>query len=250
MFLIFSFIYLLYPLFEEIVSNLSPALEVSVNVHKLWRKSFSSKDIHRRRVHYLRLSCLLALSSNSWWRQGTLRCDIQVQHLDLHTHLPADWELRALEELFEYGKINLLMTNCMISFCLHCTLTCTLFEMEGGTPFDATQRYAAIWRRLTFVIDNISPSTTFTAMCEEKNKNAYQGKRRKASYWQISLPFSPLIDISLPSSRRHITYGSGKPLALHVNVTFVPSLTTKSLLVIDSRMTGGTENVLRQLPLV
>lgn len=71
----------------------------------------------------------------------------------------------------------------MISFCLHCTLTCTLFEMEGGTPFDATQRYAAIWRRLTFVIDNISPSTTFTAMCEEeKNKNAYQGKRRKASY--------------------------------------------------------------------
>ena len=55
-------------------------------------------------------------------------------------------------------------------------------------------------------------------------------------------PFSPLIDISSPSSRLHITYGSGKPLALHVNVTFVPSLTTISLLVIDSTITGGTRN--------
>lgn len=54
-------------------------------------------------------------------------------------------------------------------------------------------------------------------------------------------PFSPLIDISSPSSLRHITYGSGKPLALHVSVTFVPSLTTISLLVIDSTITGGTE---------
>lgn len=54
-------------------------------------------------------------------------------------------------------------------------------------------------------------------------------------------PFSPPIDISSPSSLRHITYGSGKPLALHVNVTFVPSLTTISLLVIDSTITGGTE---------
>jgi hypothetical protein len=34
--------------------------------------------------------------------------------------------------------------------------------MEGGTPFDATHKYAAIWSLLTFVIDNISPSTTFT----------------------------------------------------------------------------------------
>lgn len=55
-------------------------------------------------------------------------------------------------------------------------------------------------------------------------------------------PFSPLIDISSPSSLRHITYGSGKPLALHVRVTFVPSRTTISLLVIDSMMTGGTES--------
>lgn len=38
-----------------------------------------------------------------------------------------------------------------------------------------------------------------------------------------------------------ITYGSGYPLALHVNVILVPSRTTISLLVIVSTMIGGTE---------
>lgn len=42
---------------------------------------------------------------------------------------------------------------------------------------------------------------------------------------------------------KHFTYGSGYPLALHVNVTLVPSRTTISLLVAVSMITGGTINV-------
>lgn len=169
--------------------------------------------------------------------------------------------------------------------------------MEGGTPFDATHKYAAMCRRLTFVISSISPSTTFT----ERNTQNYlrhlctlynmwvQEARARASesrqtdkavvvdvtlpqpiqqcvwgklLWHslhcqqmcvllgainwngrcvAQLPFSPAMDISSPSSRRHITQGSGYPFALHINVTFVPSLTTISLLVNDSMITGGTE---------
>lgn len=45
---------------------------------------------------------------------------------------------------------------------LHCTRNWTRLLMEGGTPFDATHKYAAMCRRLTFVISSISPSTTFT----------------------------------------------------------------------------------------
>lgn len=45
---------------------------------------------------------------------------------------------------------------------LHCTRNWTRLLIEGGTPFDATHKYAAMCRRLTFVISSISPSTTFT----------------------------------------------------------------------------------------
>jgi hypothetical protein len=128
--------------------------------------------------------------------------------------------------------------------------------MEGGTPLLATHKYAAMWSLLTLVIDNISPSTTFTiepsshrvwrrreTIKKVKRGNCLQKENENVSgnlAFALS-PFSPLIDISSPSSRRHITYGSGNPFALHVNVTFVPSLTTISLLVIDSTITGGTE---------
>ncbi|KNC24262.1 hypothetical protein FF38_13381 [Lucilia cuprina] len=55
------------------------------------------------------------------------------------------------------------------------------------------------------------------------------------------LPCSPPISISSPSSRRHMTYGSGYPRALHIRVTFKPSRTTRSLLVIPSTIMGGTK---------
>uniref|UniRef100_A0A2M4D2C8 Putative secreted protein n=1 Tax=Anopheles darlingi TaxID=43151 RepID=A0A2M4D2C8_ANODA len=71
-----------------------------------------------------------------------------------------------------------------------------------------------MWSLLTFVMCSVSPSTTFT--------------------------LSPPIAISSPSSRRHMTYGSGKPFALQLSVTFVPSRTTISLLVNDSTIAGGT----------
>lgn len=45
---------------------------------------------------------------------------------------------------------------------LHCTLNITLLLIEGGTPFDATHKYAAMCNLLTFVMDKISPSTTLT----------------------------------------------------------------------------------------
>jgi hypothetical protein len=109
--------------------------------------------------------------------------------------------------------------------------------MEGGTPFDATHKYAAMWSLLTLVIDKISPSTTFTG---EKKGRKCLSREMKIYQKNCRSPFSPLIDISSPSSLRHITYGSGKPFALHVSVTFVPSLTTISLLVIVSMITGGT----------
>lgn len=82
--------------------------------------------------------------------------------------------------------------------------------------------------------------STFTAAkVETKGKMLIESNKYLSG--KSLAPFSPPIDISSPSSLRHITYGSGKPLALHVNVTFVPSLTTISLLVIDSTITGGTE---------
>jgi hypothetical protein len=43
-------------------------------------------------------------------------------------------------------------------------------DIDGGTPFDATHKYAAIWSLLTFVIDNTSPSTTFTIRMSKSEK--------------------------------------------------------------------------------
>lgn len=94
--------------------------------------------------------------------------------------------------------------------------------------------------RLTFVIDRISPSTTFTAPVTEGKATKCLSREMKIYRKSRCSPFSPLIDISSPSSRLHITYGSGKPFALHVRVTLVPSRTTMSLLVSVSTITGGT----------
>lgn len=44
----------------------------------------------------------------------------------------------------------------------HWTISTTRLLIEGGTPLDAIQRYAPIWRRDTFEIVKFSPSTTFT----------------------------------------------------------------------------------------
>lgn len=40
--------------------------------------------------------------------------------------------------------------------------------IEGGTPLDAIQRYAPMCNRDTFVIVNVSPSTTLTANKSER----------------------------------------------------------------------------------
>lgn len=61
-----------------------------------------------------------------------------------------------------------------------------------------------------------------------------------------SSPYSPPMSISVPSSRRHMTYGSGYPLALHCSVTLEPSRTTISLLVCCSRIDGGTAQGTRE----
>lgn len=120
------------------------------------------------------------------------------------------------------------------------TLHFELYALRDG-GWNAVRCYAQIRRhvesadfryRQNFPVDDVH--------CSKTKENAYQGKFRAYRGNLIFSPFSPLIDISSPSSLRHITYGSGKPLALHVNVTFVPSRTTISLLVIDSTITGGT----------
>ena len=50
----------------------------------------------------------------------------------------------------------------------------------------------------------------------------------------------PNTAIGSPDSRLHVIVGVGDPLAAHFNVTLLPSLTTISLLVRDSMITGGT----------
>lgn len=55
------------------------------------------------------------------------------------------------------------------------------------------------------------------------------------------IPFSPLQLKSSPSSLLHMTYGSGYPDALHTSVRLLASLTTRSVEVFSSMMTGGTD---------
>jgi hypothetical protein len=49
--------------------------------------------------------------------------------------------------------------------------------------------------------------------------------------------------IRLPSSRFHLTLGSGEPVAMHVSVTFAPSRTITSVLLSASSMLGGTGKI-------
>lgn len=45
------------------------------------------------------------------------------------------------------------------------------------------------------------------------------------------------------TSRRHVTFGFGVPVAAHRNVTLLPSRTSISVLVESSRISGGTETM-------
>lgn len=68
---------------------------------------------------------------------------------------------------------------------LHCTFNCTRLLIEGGTPFEATHKYAAICNRLIFVIDRISPSTTLTWIKKEESGRRNKLMRKLKSHFSL-----------------------------------------------------------------
>lgn len=68
----------------------------------------------------------------------------------------------------------------------------------------------------------------------------------KYKFIHIVLPSLPSIKlIASPFSRRHVIVGVGEPVAAHFNVTLFASVTTISVLVGKSRISGGTNQIMR-----
>lgn len=92
---------------------------------------------------------------------------------------------------------------------------------------------------------SISPISTRGNKRDQSVKICAKGDRIIRYNFSIksNIPSCELGWMVPPTSRRHMTFGFGVPVAAHRNVTSLPSRTSISVLVESSRISGGTETM-------